>query len=97
MGERENKIVIEGWVNTNIFTHYSYKLGNFVLYWGKKTNGTYKSIKVIFRDDLFEFATELKKGDYVLVNGYLDISEYNDKRECVIIATKIDLMRTNNG
>lgn len=94
VGEKENSVVIEGWVNTNIYTHYNNRLGNFILYWGKKTSGTYKSIKVIIMGELLEFVNQLKKGDYVLVNGYLDISEYEDKREVVIIATKIDLLRT---
>ena len=88
---------IEGWVNTNIYYHFNNTIGYFFLYFGKKKNGVFKSIKVIVRNEVFNFTTTLKKGDYVLVTGYIDINEYDNNREVVLMANKIDLMDVNNG
>lgn len=97
MAQRKNVITIEGWVNTNIYAHYNNLMGNFYLYFGKKPNGIFKSIKVMLFNDVFEFSKRIKKGDYVTIYGYLDVVEYNGNTELVVVAQNIELMRTNNG
>lgn len=97
MAQRKNVITIEGWVNTNIYAHYNNQMGNFYLYFGKKPNGIFKSIKVMLFNDVFEFSKRIKKGDYVTIYGYLDVVEYNGNTELVVVAQNIELMRTNNG
>lgn len=93
---RVNEVRVEGWINSNIRTHYNNQLGFFYLYFGKKTNGVYKTIKIVFLEKLFDFATSLKKGDYIFVEGYLDFVENNNVKEINVVATKIDLLKEAN-
>ena len=94
---RTNDLKIEGWVNSRVVSHYNNTMGYFHLYFGKKRNGTYLSVKVVFYEALYNFATSLNKGDYLMVYGRIDVNEYDQRKEVVVVANKIDLLRTNNG